>query len=312
MALGARQVTMVVSPRHMVRTASAAGRPIRLAVWYGKGGVGKSTTTLILSLFAVRAGKRVLAIDLDPECGTSRDFLGRELQSVPANLKTFLESPVTLDLPIIESGIAGLDLVPGAPDQQRFFRHFPEHSGKLKEAMDLLPQDYHWILMDVPNQFDNIAELGLIAADFLLLPVELTADCVERVDTALRILNEARAYNPRLQVLGAVALASSPRAGRDMRLSAKEHLIFREYEEALGAAGIKLFKTIMFRSSTTVEEARSSSDERLLHWTVRRRFNALLAEIHFRISSFSRSPSGYGHAKNRRAQPRRAVAAAGK
>ena len=52
--------------------------------------------------------------------------------------------------------------------------------------------------MDVPNQFDNIAELGLIAADFLLLPVELTADCVERVDTALRILNEARAYNPRL------------------------------------------------------------------------------------------------------------------
>ena len=51
--------------------------PIRLAIWFGKGGVGKSTTTLMLSLFAVRAGKRVLAIDLDPECGTSRDFLGR-------------------------------------------------------------------------------------------------------------------------------------------------------------------------------------------------------------------------------------------
>src|SRR5437773_10554456 len=100
----------------MPRRNPAAG-PIRLAIWFGKGGVGKSTTTLMLSLFAVRAGKRVLAIDLDPECGTSRDFLGRELQNVPANLKTFLESPVALDLPIIESGIAGLALVPGAPDQ---------------------------------------------------------------------------------------------------------------------------------------------------------------------------------------------------
>src|SRR5437762_141016 len=206
----------------MPRNRSAAG-PIRLAIWFGKGGVGKSTTTMMLSLFAARRGRRILTIDLDPECGTSRDFLGKELPSVRNNLKTFLESPVPVPPPILHSGIDGLDIVPCAPEEQRFFRLFPEKSSKLREALDLLPPDYSWILMDVPNQFDNIAELGLIAADYLLLPVELTADCVERVQTALRILNEARAYNPRLQVLGALALASSPRAGRDKRLSAKEH-----------------------------------------------------------------------------------------
>jgi hypothetical protein len=41
----------------------------------------------------------------------------------------------------------------------------------------------------------------------LILPVELTADCVERVQTALRIIREARAFNPTLTVLGALALA---------------------------------------------------------------------------------------------------------
>lgn len=70
----------------MPRAARFTTTPIRLAIWYGKGGVGKSTTTLILSLLAARAGQRVLAIDLDPECGTSRDFLGRELARVPQNL----------------------------------------------------------------------------------------------------------------------------------------------------------------------------------------------------------------------------------
>ena len=55
----------------------------------------------------------------------------------------------------------------------------------------MLPTGYDWILMDVPNQFDNIAELGLIAADYLILPVELTADCVERVDTAVRIIRRS-------------------------------------------------------------------------------------------------------------------------
>jgi len=136
----------------------------------------------------------------------------------------------------------------------------------------------------VPNQFDNIAELGLLAADFLLLPVELTADCVERFPTVLRIIDEAKALNPNLRVLGALALASMPRAGQELRLSAKERLIYREYEAQLGKIGLRLFKTLMFRSATTVEEARSNADARLLHWTVRRRFHDLLAEILLRCS----------------------------
>lgn len=306
MPLGAGKSAVVVC-EPMARPAPSTG-PIRLAFWYGKGGVGKSTTTLMVSLFAARKQQRVLAVDLDPECGTSRDFLGDQLPGLAENLKTFLESPIPVPPPVVASGVDHLDLVPCAPDQQRFFRLYPEHSTRLAEALDLLPPTYRWILMDVPNQFDNIAELGLIAAQYLILPVELTGDCVERVPTALRIIEEARAINPGLTVIGALALASVPRAGQDMGLSAKERLVHREYAEALAPAGISLFKTIMFRSATTVEEARSNADDRLLHWTVRRRFRRLLAEIHFRIKSSSLvlSPLPHGHARaqqNRAATP---------
>src|SRR5205807_4712075 len=112
----------------MPATSRSSPRTIRLAVWYGKGGVGKSTTTLMLSLFAARRQERVLAIDLDPECGTSRDFLGERLAGVPENLKTFLAAPIPLPPPIIPSGIDGLDLLPCPPDEQRFFRLYSEHS----------------------------------------------------------------------------------------------------------------------------------------------------------------------------------------
>lgn len=283
------------------RNAPRSG-PICLAIWFGKGGVGKSTTTMMLSLFAARRGRKILTIDLDPECGTSRDFLGKELPHVRDNLKSFLESPVPVPPPFLSSGIKGLDIVPCAPEEQRFFRLFPEKSSKLREALDLLPPTYDWILMDVPNQFDNIAELGLIAADYLLLPVELTADCVERVQTALRIIREARAFNPQLTVLGALALASLPRAGQEKGLSAKERLILREYEEAFDADNIRLFQTLMFRSSTTVEEARSNADERLLHWTARRRFRRLVAEIQSRISTRTLPRPPIPYAKRDRAQ----------
>src|ERR1700693_1667813 len=118
-----------------INAAHSTTHPIKLAVWYGKGGVGKSTTTLMLSLFAARRTQRVLAIDLDPECGTSRDFLGGQLQGLPQNLKTFLEPPLPLPPPIIPSGISGIDLVPGAPNAQRFFRFYPEASTRLRDGL---------------------------------------------------------------------------------------------------------------------------------------------------------------------------------
>lgn len=278
--------------------------PVRLAFWYGKGGVGKSTTTILLALSLARRGDRVLVVDLDPECGTSRDFLGKKLPGVNDNLKSFLESEMLAPPPIIQTGIDGLSVTPCPPDEQRFFRFFPEHSSKLADGLSLIGTDLDYILMDVPNQFDNIVELGLIAAEHVVLPVELTADCVERLPTVLRIITEAKSVNPHIKILGALALATTPSNGNKQPLSAKERLIFNEYEAAFAPHGIRFFKTLMYRSSTTVEEARSSADLRYLHWTARRRFNSLLAEIHFRITS----PLSHGNARNTQSS-RKATAA---
>jgi chromosome partitioning protein len=277
--------------------------------------VGKSTTTLLFGLLAAASGDRVLVIDLDPECGTSRDFLGPALPQVKDNLRTVLESPAPVPLPLLATGIDGLDLLAGAPDQQRFFRLYPEHSPRLRESLRLLsPDAYRWILMDVPNQYDNIAELGLIAADCVLLPVELTEDCCSRLPTVLRVLEEARALNPRLAVLGALTLASAPRANQPLGLTAKERLVRQEYERALKEAGITLLRTVMFRSATTVEEARSNADIGLLHWKARQRFQNFRAEVVARLRSLSlSSPSSSRHERpddHDRPQPRRAAAAA--
>ncbi|HQR05651.1 MAG TPA: ParA family protein [Gemmatales bacterium] len=268
--------------------------PVRLAFWYGKGGVGKSTTTILLALSLARHGDQVLVIDLDPECGTSRDFVGKKLLGVQDNLKSFLESDLLTPPPIIATGIEGLAVTPCPPDEQRFFRYFPEHSSKLADSLSLIGPDLDYILMDVPNQFDNIVELGLIAAEHVVLPVELTADCVERLPTVLRIITEAKAVNPNLKILGALALAATPSNGHKQPLSAKERLIYDEYDAAFQKHGIKFFKTLMYRSATTVEEARSSADLRYLHWTARRRFNSLLNEIKLRITS----PLSYGTVRN--------------
>jgi cellulose biosynthesis protein BcsQ len=261
------------------------GSAIRLAFWMPKGGVGKTTNTVLLSLLAAGRGDPVLAVDLDPEAGLSRDVLGPQLGSVTNHLKSCLESPVPFEPPVISTLIPRVYLLPCPRGERRFFRLFPERSAKLREGLDLIDHAYRFILLDLPNQLDNIAQLGMAAVNHLILPVELTVDCLDRVEMAVDIISEAKAENPLLKILGALPLAEK------RVLSAQEQLLFEEFRRAFARHGITLFETTMYRSPSSVALARSNFDAMLLHWTARRRFDALLNEITARIRSVSPSLS---------------------
>lgn len=282
---------------HQSLKALSNGRVI--VKWYPKGGVGKTTNVVILALLLAKASLKILVVDTDPECGASRDFLGESLDGLTSNLKTYLEDHVQLELPIVPSGVEGIDLVPCAPEQHRFFCLFEEDSPRLRQGIDLARSQYDLILIDGPNQLVNIAQLALYAADAVVLPIELSSDCLDRVPLALRRLEQARAFNPTLEVLGALPLANRRCAGRNQGISAKEHLVLEQYHTVLAKAGITPFQTIMFRSAGTVEEARSCAEDRLLHWTARRRFHHYLTEIITRWKTSSLSHSSHERSQAR-------------
>jgi chromosome partitioning protein len=52
-----------------------------LAALQNKGGVGKTTTLRLLTEFFSRKGKRILCIDLDPQCNFSRRFLTMDIDN---------------------------------------------------------------------------------------------------------------------------------------------------------------------------------------------------------------------------------------
>jgi cellulose biosynthesis protein BcsQ len=277
---------------HVLQNHAPARPSYRVAVWYWKGGVGKSTTTIMFSLLAARKGQRVLTVDVDPECGTSRDFLGHAVRGLGRSIRTYLHSDAPEPPPVIHSGVENIDLLPSSPNDIRSFRHFTECSTKLRDGLDLLPAAYDWVFIDVPHQFDNLAQLGLIAADFVILPIELTLDALDRLSTVLEIIEQSRTKNPGLIVLGALPLASLPRSRQELSLVASERLIYRGYEETLGRVDIPIFRTMMFLSAkSSVALARGAADFDKLHHAVKPRFTRLFAEVVARIRFVSNGSS---------------------
>src|SRR5690606_6125856 len=94
----------------------ASHGPARIiALCNQKGGVGKTTTTINLAAALARYGRRVLAVDFDPQ-GALSAGLGIPTHDVPTIYDLLLDTKRDPRGVIVKSSVAGLDVLPANID----------------------------------------------------------------------------------------------------------------------------------------------------------------------------------------------------
>ncbi|WP_372970949.1 AAA family ATPase [Marinobacter sp.] len=202
-------------------TSQNQSQPRTLAITGGKGGVGKTSVALNLSLTLAREGHRVLLMDADTDLANVSIMLGRYPTRTLANV---MAGECGLRDVIMEAEW-GLHIVPGASGVEQCVEMAPEESLKVLKALSRLEKDYDYVIIDTASGLQKTG-MHMIAASELACVV-VTPDPASLTDAfSLIKLLIRRGYRRTPSVLVNMAKGASQARSVFQRLeaAAQRHL----------------------------------------------------------------------------------------
>lgn len=179
----------------------------KIMVAIQKGGVGKSTTTVILAEMLAASGFKVLVLDLDSQGNTTQMLTQRSiyentgrtiLEAIKeSNPKEYLLSPKE-----------NIDLLPADDMLVSFSRYIYNERisnpiSTLGNTIREIEGDYDFILMDCPPNLGDIVLNAIVYSDHIIIPIKPEAFGKDAVERFIDNISDAkRAGHTTADVLG--------------------------------------------------------------------------------------------------------------
>lgn len=179
-----------------------------IAVVNQKGGVAKTTTTLNLGAELVKAGKKVLLIDFDPQGSLSvaLGVVNEEIPTIADLMQLEIEDQPLPERKEIILSMHGMDLIPAnivLSATEIYLVNATCREQILKTILSQYKKDYDYILIDCGPSLGMLTINALTAADSVIIPVDGEFLSAKGLELLLQsVARTKRKLNPDLSIEG--------------------------------------------------------------------------------------------------------------